>query len=265
MTETRIIEGIQDPATWSLGSEPDQSFCETAHPNDRVWQGLPDYIASGPPLLDHASRFLGDNWSFDKIVIPDYNISLAFVVLPDAIPGQFRSVDHPCNFGDVYNAVRNLYIERVEQIYFPTRENSTTPPAALGTHRFFFSDTFETPSYQENPLLLPVREFALGLDGIQPDDTVVGMAARIVRAVHDFTIGPHITVDDEGGELDLHLRLADGLLVMANLFPDGTIDASVYDDSHGVPVKVVKRMRRSTTSEGELTTLLQAGMHVGTT
>ena len=76
-----------------------------------------------------------------------------------------------------------------------------------------------------------------------------------MRAVHDFTIGPCITVDDEGGELDLQLRLNDGLLVMANLFPDGTIDASVYDDSHGIPVKTIKRMRRLTTSERELIAL----------
>ena len=110
-----------------------------------------------------------------------------------------------------------------------------------------------------------LREFALGLGGIRPNDTVVGMAARIVQAAHDFTTGPYITVDDEGGELDLHLRLADGLLVMANLFPDGAIDASVYDDSQGVPVKMVKRMRRSTTSVEELITLFQEGVHASTT
>ena len=65
--------------------------------------------------------------------------------------------------------------------------------------------------------------------------------------------------------MDIHLRLADGQLVMANIFPDGTIDASVYDDSHGAPVKMVKRMRRMTTSEGDLITLLRAGIHASTT
>ena len=83
------------------------------------------------------------------------------------------------------------------------------------------------------------------------------MAERIVRTAEEWTTGAHITVDDEGGDLDFHLRLADGLLVMANLFPDGTIDASVYDDSQGAPVAVVKRLRRSTTSEDDLITLFR--------
>ena len=108
-----------------------------------------------------------------------------------------------------------------------------------------------------------IREFALGLGETKPDSRVVEMAARIVQAAHDFTIGHHITVDDQDGELDFHLRLAAGLLVMANLFPDGTIDASVYDDSVGAPVTMVKRMRRATTSEHELITLFRAGLHAG--
>ena len=90
------------------------------------------------------------------------------------------------------------------------------------------------------------------------------MAARIVQAALDHTVGPEITVDDEDGDLDFHLRLTDGLLVMANLFPDGTIDASVYDDSQGIPVKTVKRMRRTSTSAAELIQLFQAGIHDST-
>ena len=113
-------------------------------------------------------------------------------------------------------------------------------------------------------MLLPVHEFALGLGGIQPDRNVVEMAIRIVQVINDFTIGPYITVDEEGGELDIHLRLPDGQLMMANIFPDGTIDASVYDDSHGTPVKLVKRMRRMTTSEKDLVNLLRAGIHAST-
>ena len=265
MTEIRITEGFPDPPTWFLERESDQSYWGVAHPNDWAWQDLPDYIASRPPSLDPTIRFLGDNWSFDTIVIPDYRGSLAFVVSPDEISGQFHSAGHLRTSGDVYNAVRNLYAKRAEQIHSPTPEISTTPPVALGIHRFSFAETFEIPGYREDPLLYSVRKFALGLGTIQPDDTVVEMAERIVRAVHDFTIGPCITVDDEGGELDLQLRLNDGLLVMANLFPDGTIDASVYDDSHGIPVKTIKRMRRLTTSERELIALFRAGIHASTT
>ena len=105
-----------------------------------------------------------------------------------------------------------------------------------------------------------VREFAKGVNGIAPTLTIVEVAARVVRAAMKHTKGPHITVDDEDGDLDFHLRLADNLLVMANYFPDGTIDASVYDDSQGIPVKTVNRIRRSRTSADELISLFEQGV-----
>ena len=103
-----------------------------------------------------------------------------------------------------------------------------------------------------------IQEFAMGVNGKLPKADVVDVAARVVQAAVAYTIGPHITVDDEDGDLDIHLRLTDGLIVMANLFPDGTIDASVYDESQ-LPVKTVKRMRRSTTSPEELISLFEKG------
>ena len=123
------------------------------------------------------------------------------------------------------------------------------------------------PLFSEpDPMLHPmVHEFAQGIEGVRPVASVVSMATRIVQTAHDFTVGSHITVDDENGDLDFHLRLTDGLLVMANLFPDGTIDASVYDDSQGVPVKTVKRMRRATTSEEDLISLFRAEINASTT
>lgn len=109
-----------------------------------------------------------------------------------------------------------------------------------------------------------VAEFAAGVNGIHPTIDVVDVAARIVKAAVVYTVGPDFTVDDEDGDLDIHLQLNDGLLVMANLFPDGTIDASVYDGSQGIPVKTVKRMRRSTTSPEELISLFEKGGCAGT-
>ena len=101
----------------------------------------------------------------------------------------------------------------------------------------------------------------MGVGEVLPQTDVVEMADRIMRAANNFTMGPHITVDDEDGSLDLHLRLGNGLLVMANIFPDGSIDASVYDDQRGPPVKVVKRMRRKTTGEQDLVDLFRATAH----
>ena len=105
-----------------------------------------------------------------------------------------------------------------------------------------------------------VQEFAAGVDGVAaPHAGVVAMAERVVQAALEHTVGAHITVDEDDGSLDFHLRLADGLLVMANLFPDGTVDASVYDDSQGIPVKTVRRIRRATTSTRELIRLFEEG------
>lgn len=125
-------------------------------------------------------------------------------------------------------------------------------------------DVAPLPSEPNPELDSVVHEFAQGIEGVHPTAGVVSMAVRIVQTAYDFTVGPHITVDDEDGDLDFHLRLTDGLLVMANLFPDGTIDASVYDDSQGVPVKTVRRMRRATTSEEDLIDLFRVGTNAST-
>jgi hypothetical protein len=263
MTDILIAEAIPDPPTWPNTRESDQGFRVVAPPNEWSWQDLPDYMASRPLSFDSVRRVLGGNWSFDAIMIPHSRWSLAFLALPDETPSQFYSADYLRTVGDVFNAMRELYMERDERLNFPVADNSTTTPADLGVHRLF-SETFETHSNRKNPLLLPVHEFALGWGGVQPDHNVVEMAIRIVQVINDLTIGPYITVDEEGGELDIHLRLADGQLMMANIFPDGTIDASVYDDSHGTPVKLVKRMRRMTTSEKDLINLLRAGIYAST-
>ena len=115
----------------------------------------------------------------------------------------------------------------------------------------------------EVELLPEIQEFAIGVDGVRPSVEVVSVAARIAQAALEHTVSPEITVDDEGGDIEFDLRLTDGLLVMANLFPDGTIDASVYDDSRGIPVKTVKRMRRDTTSEQDLIRLFRTGIDAG--
>ena len=109
-----------------------------------------------------------------------------------------------------------------------------------------------------------VQEFAMGVNGIRPTAEVVDLAKHLVQAAVAYTVGPHITVDDEDGDLDIHLRLTDGLIVMANLFLDGTLDASVYDDRQGIPVKTLKRMRRSKKSAEELISLFEKGSCVGT-
>ena len=110
-----------------------------------------------------------------------------------------------------------------------------------------------------------VQKFAAGVDGFAaPTPAVVEQAERAVRAAINHTANTHITVDEDDGSLDFHLRLADGLLVMANLFADGAVDASVYDDRNGIPVQTVRRMRRAVAQAEDLVRLFQGGIDAST-
>ena len=90
-----------------------------------------------------------------------------------------------------------------------------------------------------------VQEFAAGVDGVKPSDEVVEIATRLVRAALDQTADSEISVDVDGA-LSFVLRLNDGRLVLAELNPDGVIDASRYDDERGTNVK---RFPRSTAED----------------
>ena len=69
----------------------------------------------------------------------------------------------------------------------------------------------------------------------------------LVKAANEHTDWPHITWDaDDGWEFDL--RLADNTLLMANLYADGRVDASVYDTS-SQPTVTLKRMPNATAAE----------------
>ena len=104
-------------------------------------------------------------------------------------------------------------------------------------------DNSETPTHpQPKGTDYPLPEFAKGTPGAPvPNATVVTQAERVIQAAVRHTPQPHITVDEDNGSLDFDLRLANGWLVMANLFPDGSVD----DDSDGIPVTTVRRIRRS--------------------
>lgn len=115
-------------------------------------------------------------------------------------------------------------------------------------------DEFPVALISDKPAV--VREFAAGNAGVRPGSNVVAMAGRIVQAAGAHTVEPEIVVDDDDGSLDFDLRLTNGLLVLANLFPDGRIDASVYDDRNRSSVRRINRMPRAT--ESDLVGLLQS-------
>ena len=104
-----------------------------------------------------------------------------------------------------------------------------------------------------------MREFSQGISEDRPTEEITRMAGLVVEACWEYTDGAHVSFDDEDGSLDFHLRLSNGHLVMANIFLNGGVDASVYDDSQGTPVKLVRRLRCGQTSGEDLIELFKSG------
>ena len=101
------------------------------------------------------------------------------------------------------------------------------------------------PGNLETPLHSAVQAFADGVGGALPATDVVEIAHRIAMAAIDKTIEPEISVDVDGA-LSFDLRLANGLLMMAELEVQGGLDASIYDDKQGA---LIKRLRNTTDAE----------------
>ena len=90
------------------------------------------------------------------------------------------------------------------------------------------------PKRHEFPV---VKEFADGLEGsARPSPEVVGIASRITEVARAKTVQPEISVDIDGA-LSFDLRLASGLLLVAELDADGTLEALLIDDERDVIVK----------------------------
>lgn len=90
-----------------------------------------------------------------------------------------------------------------------------------------------------------LAEFAAGLDGKLPEPWVVEMAARIVSEASAKTVKHDISFDDEECALSFDLELSNAHLILAELWSDGNIDASVYDSEK----RRVKRMPKATETE----------------
>ena len=90
-----------------------------------------------------------------------------------------------------------------------------------------------------------IAEFAAGLNGKQPEPWVVEIAARIVSEALAKTVKHDISFDDEECALSFDLELSNRHLILAELWSDGSIDASVYDSEK----RRVKRMPKATETE----------------
>lgn len=74
-----------------------------------------------------------------------------------------------------------------------------------------------------------VRKFEAGMGGTCPDAAIIMAARAIWEAAVQRTTDPEIAVDDVDGALSFDLRLQDGRLVLAELFPDGKLHMGIYD------------------------------------
>ena len=101
------------------------------------------------------------------------------------------------------------------------------------------------PGRLETPVHPAVQAFAEGIEGARPEPAVVRTASRIARAAIDKTIEPEISVDVDGA-LSFDLRLANGLLMFAELGVHGALDAGIIDDEQGT---IVERLRDTTAEE----------------
>lgn len=90
-----------------------------------------------------------------------------------------------------------------------------------------------------------LAKFATGLDGKCPEPQVVEMAARIAGAALAKTVKQDISFDDEECAMSFDLELSNGHLILAELWSDGSIDASVYDSEK----RRIKRMPHATETE----------------
>ena len=87
-----------------------------------------------------------------------------------------------------------------------------------------------------------LKRFSQGLlIGVIPAPEVVDVARRISRAAVDSTDSPEIAVDVDGA-ISFDLLLLNGNLLMAELYPDGWLDGSIYDADGNL----LKRLRKAT-------------------
>ena len=115
--------------------------------------------------------------------------------------------------------------------------------AAVGSVIFLWEAVMTTGATEtEAAVKAAVAEFAVGLDGNRTEPGMVEMAARIVSGASANTVKHDISFDDEECALSFDLELSNGHLILAELWSDGSIDASVYDSEK----RRIKRMPKAT-------------------
>ena len=105
------------------------------------------------------------------------------------------------------------------------------------------------PKIQE--IFSQVQQYVIGVDRMKPPQSAVSMALHFVDQAIRRSYKTEIDFDEEDGTLLFDLRLLDGLLLMAELYHDGTLYLGVHDDRGEGYSKLVKWLEYP--SEQEIT------------
>lgn len=73
-----------------------------------------------------------------------------------------------------------------------------------------------------------LNAYANGLNNHRPPPAAIQQAAQLANAALTQTTQPEITLDIDGA-LSFDLRTPKGHLILAELTPNGTLDASIFD------------------------------------
>ncbi len=219
-------------------------------------------------LAQEKSLFELDDW--DQALVPRFSGVVYLdaagsarghrIAVPDDVIGKIRGVSgrpmiirvvsqqmrmgsylgHANSVGSYTSGFNLLYLD-------PQRPDDSVASTATIQPEWSFDpySTFRLGTETTITTYPAVQEFAAGVDGAKPSAEVVEIATRLVQAALDYTADSEISVDVDGA-LSFVLRLNDGRLVLAELDPDGAIDASKYDDEQGTNVE---RFPRATAEE----------------
>ena len=86
-----------------------------------------------------------------------------------------------------------------------------------------------TRQYPVNPWT-PLQQYIVGIDEDRPSDNAAKLAVHLAQQAIWRSTKTEIDFDDEDGSLLFDLRLPNGLLLMAELYSDGTLYVGVHDD-----------------------------------
>ena len=95
-------------------------------------------------------------------------------------------------------------------------------------------------SPKDKEIYFQLQQYIVGIEGTTPTLSTIRMAIHFVEQAIGWSYKTEIDFDDDDGSLLFDLRLLNGLLLMAELYPSGTLYVGVHDDRGEGYSKLVK-------------------------